>query len=152
MADHISAKDYRVLVGLPTDATAVAIPPMPHTGKTYSARMSGPERQYAQFLDGLIVEGSIRVWIYEAIRLKLAEETYFTPDFLVVFADGHSELHEIKGTRKYGKKGFHTYLAFYREDSRVKIKIAAAQYAQVFPIVGKHWNPVRGMWEEERFI
>ena len=46
-----------------------------------------------QFAAGIVFS-----WRYEAVTLKLADKTTYTPDFLVVLVDGSIELHEVKGT------------------------------------------------------
>ena len=53
---------------------------------------------------------------YEAVKLKLADRTFYTPDFMVLMDDGTIEFHEVKGSWK----------APNQEDARVKIKVAAA--------------------------
>jgi|688.fasta_scaffold02433_5 hypothetical protein len=53
---------------------------------------------------------------YEAVKLKLADNTFYTPDFMVLLDDGSIEFHEVKGSWK----------APNQEDARVKIKVAAA--------------------------
>jgi len=55
----------------------------------------------------------IRAYHFEGVRLRLADNTTYTPDWFVVF-DDHFELHEVKG--------------FWRDDARVKIKVAAEIY------------------------
>ena len=78
-------------------------------------QMNGTERAYSLLLDSKVTAGNIAEWHYEALTLKLAYDTRYTPDFLVVLADGSVECHEVKG--------------WMREDANVKIKVAA----QMFP-------------------
>ena len=55
------------------------------------------------------------VWFgYESVRLRLARSTGYTPDFTVILADGGIQFHEVKG--------------FWRDDARVKVKVAAEMY------------------------
>ena len=57
------------------------------------------------------------VWYgFEAVKYKLADNTFYTPDFLVMTAEGFIEAHEVKG--------------FWEDDARVKIKVAA----ELFPV------------------
>lgn len=51
--------------------------------------------------------------VYEGCKLKLAEATFYTPDFVVVTRDG-IELHEVKG--------------FWEDDARVKWKATAEKF------------------------
>jgi len=86
------------------------------------------EQQYLQHLLSLpgVVSAS-----YEPITLRLADRTGYTPDFLVVMADGSVQFHEVKG--------------YSRDDAIVKFKVAAELYKNVFVIVRKGGA---GSWEE----
>lgn len=66
------------------------------------------------------------------MRLRLAEKTFYTPDFMVVFED-RIELHETKG--------------YFEEDARVKIKVAAAMYPE-FKFVAVYWKKKQWVFEE----
>ena len=57
---------------------------------------------------------SYRAAHHEAVKLRLADKTFYTPDFVVIRADGGIELHEVKG--------------HWEDDARVKIKVAATQH------------------------
>jgi hypothetical protein len=96
-----------------------------------STRMNGLERQYGTHLDLLRGIGEIVEWKYEAVKLRLARNTWYTPDFLVIrslpdptwWTPGQPreprvrlEFHEVKG-------------GFCRDDARAKFKIAAEQYS-----------------------
>lgn len=70
---------------------------------------------------------------FEAVKLRLADNTFYTPDFAVLPSSGVIELHEVKG--------------FWQDDARVKIKVAASIYPFRFVAVRK----VRGGWEREEF-
>ena len=58
---------------------------------------------------------------YEGITLKLAMDTRFTPDFIVMDKDGFLEVHEVKG--------------FMRDDAHVKLKVAAEQFPFKFFLI-----------------
>lgn len=75
--------------------------------------MNKTEQAYAAHLALLQRAGEIREYRFEPLKLRLADKTFYTPDFAVVRADC-LELHEVKG--------------FWEDDARVKIKVAAAQY------------------------
>lgn len=87
--------------------------------RSYGPRkgMNGLESRYAKTLEGQRIAGEIRSWRYEALTLKLANKTTYTPDFLVVTADGYIECHETKG--------------FFRDDAKVKIKVAACEFPEI---------------------
>lgn len=72
--------------------------------------MNKTEYAYSVFLDALQSAGEVSKWEFEAVKLRLAKNTFYTPDFLVV-TQSRIEFHEVKG--------------FWRDDARVKIKVAA---------------------------
>jgi len=76
-------------------------------------KMNKTEAAYAQLLELRKRAGEIVEYRFEPFRLILANNTSYTPDFLVVFED-HFEIHEVKG--------------FWRDDARVKIKVAARTF------------------------
>jgi hypothetical protein len=107
----------------------------PHPGRTYRTEgMNQTEARYADHLAALERKGRVVGWDYEGFKLRLADKTFYTPDFLVILADGRIELHEVKG--------------HWEDDARVKIKVAAAQKPW-FTFVAVKW--VKGGWEYERF-
>ena len=96
-------------------------------------RMNKTEAAYAGQLELLKRLGEIVDYRFEAVKLRLAEKTFYTPDFLVTTVD-EIQFHEVKG--------------FWRDDARVKIKVAAAQYPEfAFCAVTRK----RGSWHFEQF-
>ena len=77
--------------------------------------------------------GEIAWYRFEAIKLRLADNTFYTPDFAVMLATGEMELHEVKG--------------HWEDDARVKIKVAAQMYPfrfiAVTPIAKKNGGGFR---------
>ena len=96
------------------------------TGKTHWK--SKTEAMYAFYLDYQKTTGEISKWEYEGLKFKIGDASeveggkrsgaYFTPDFLVVFPDGHMELHEIKGG------------GYCREAARVRFLAARKQWPE----------------------
>jgi hypothetical protein len=78
--------------------------------------MNKTEAAHAQDLEIQKRVGQIQDYRWQPLRLKLAPDTVYEPDFLVLAADGTIEFHEIKG-------------GFITEDGFVKVKVAA----QMFP-------------------
>lgn len=78
------------------------------------ARMNKTERRRALELEALRRAGKIIAWHYEGVTLKLADDTRYTPDFMVIEDDGSIAFEETKG--------------FLRDDALVKIKVAAALF------------------------
>lgn len=77
-------------------------------------KMNTLEKEYAAELALRVLAGDIAWWAFEPIRLKLANNTTYTPDFAILHFDGLVELVEIKG--------------HWEDDARVKIKVAAHTY------------------------
>lgn len=103
--------------------------------------MNRVEQQYANHLRDRQMVGEIRWYLFEAIKLRLADRTYYTPDFLVVTQDLVLEAHEVKTMWSTGKPGWH-------EDARVKIKVAA----EMFPFRFIAATLMRdGGWQFEEF-
>ena len=90
------------------------------------------ERGYADHLELRKRGGEVKVYEFERFKLKLADKTYYTPDFLVVLADDTIELHEVKG--------------HWEEDARVKWKATADRYP-IFRFVAVTGGP--GKWRYE---
>lgn len=96
-------------------------------------RRNKTEARYAdEILDPRVATKIIQRYWFEGIKLRLADgATFYTPDYLVELTDGTLECHEVKG--------------FWRDDARVKIKVAASMYpfrflAASWDRVGRHWN------------
>lgn len=80
------------------------------------ARMNKWETAYSLELEEAKRRGEIAAWWFEAFKLRLADRTWYTPDFLLLHASGKMGFIEIKG--------------FAREDAMVKFKVAREQYQQ----------------------
>jgi hypothetical protein len=91
--------------------------------------MNKTEAAYASYLEGMRVAGHIIRWDYEPEKLRLADLTYYTPDFRVVYPDGAIEFHEVKG--------------FVRDDAMVKLKVAAETHPYRFVMIKR----LKGQWE-----
>jgi hypothetical protein len=93
------------------------------------------EASYRAHLEVLKAAG--RIHDYRArgpLNLRLADKTFFRPDFLVIATDGTLELHETKG--------------HWEDDARVKIKVASEMYPWfLFRAIQK----VKGEWRYEEF-
>jgi hypothetical protein len=75
--------------------------------------MNKTEAAYAQQLELMKRAGKIVDYYFESFKLIFAKKTSYLPDFLVVYKD-RFEFHEVKG--------------FWRDDARVKIKVAAKMF------------------------
>ena len=100
-------------------------------------RMNRLEAEYARLLDARIERGQVAGYLFDEINLFLAPNTWYRPDFFVVLADGSCEFHEVKG--------------HWREDARVKFKVAAERHAWAqFLAVTQRPEKAGGGWREER--
>lgn len=98
--------------------------------------MNKTEAEHAANLDVLRAAGRIVCYWYEGMTFKLARDTRYTPDFIVLLPNGEIEIHEVKG-------------GFIRDDARVKLKLAADQYPFRFIMVQKLAKKYGGGWNRE---
>jgi len=73
--------------------------------------MNKMETRYSQTLELLLKAGEIQHWSFESVKLRLADQTFYTPDFLVIDDEGQIQFHETKG--------------FMRTAARVRLNVAA---------------------------
>jgi len=79
--------------------------------------MNKTESLYTIELDWQKREGKIERWAFQALKFRLADRTWFTPDFIVWLEGGRLRIVEIKG-------------GYVREDSAVKFKVARDLYPE----------------------
>lgn len=133
----MTAAEWRRAVGLPppgADRVPVVAPrPRPAHERPAPGRMNKTEAAYANRLEALKrAEQEVKSWAFEAVKLRLADGTFYTPDFLVELVEpGPLELHEVKG--------------FWRDDARVKFKVARELFPmfrfRAFRRAGAGWEP-----------
>lgn len=97
-------------------------------------KMNKTEAAYNDHLNYLRRDGHVLWHDFECIKLRLADDTFYTPDFAVLVRDLSLEIHEVKG--------------FWRDDARVKIKVAAEMFPFRFKAVSKQAG---GLWRFEEF-
>lgn len=115
----MSAAEWRRAQGLPPPgADRVALARLAEHVPAHLAhrpgRMNKTEEAYANYLEVLKRAGEIRDWRFEELKLRLADNTFYSPDFLIWPIDSLLELHEVKG--------------FWRDDARVKFKVARDRF------------------------
>lgn len=76
--------------------------------------MNKTEKARAIDLEAMKRNGLIAEWWYERWTFKLADDTRYTPDFVIQKTNGSLEIEETKG--------------FWREDARVKAKVFCEQF------------------------
>lgn len=95
--------------------------------------MNKTEQAYSLHLEAQRQAGDVLWWAFECLKLRLADATFYSPDFAVLLSDGTLEAHEVKG--------------HWQDDARVKIKVAAS----LFPIRFRAFQKQGGAWLEEDF-
>lgn len=106
-------------------------------GQVEAGRMNKTEQEYARFLEQRKLAGEIVEYQFEAIKLRLADRTFYTPDFFVQGADDVMQIHEVKG--------------YWEDDARVKIKVAAKEFPQFRFIAVKKGKKNEPQWMMEEF-
>lgn len=106
-------------------------------GRLKAGAMNKTEQAYERHLNARREAGEVLWFRFEGIKLRLADNTFYTPDFAVMAADGQLECHEVKG--------------FWTDDARVKIKVAADQYPLTFLAVKAKAKKDGGGWAVEEF-
>ena len=96
-------------------------------------KMNKSEEAYARQLEAMKHLNQIRRWVFEPFKLRLADRTFYEPDFMVV-KNEHIEIHEFKG--------------HWEDDARVKVKVAAELFPE-FLFVGVTMR--KGSYEYEFF-
>lgn len=106
-------------------------------GRLKTGQLNNTEAAYDAHLALMQHAGEIQWRKFEGLKLRLADNTFYTPDFAVMAADGVIECHEVKG--------------FWQDDARAKIKIAADMYPFRFIAVRVKPKKEGGGWEVETF-
>lgn len=107
--------------------------PSKAVGRMPAGKMNRTEARYADYLELLKSSGDVIWYRFEGLKFRLADNTFYTPDFAVMRKDGALEAHEVKG--------------HWKDDARVKIKVAAGQYPIQFIAVKQKGSG----WEYEIF-
>lgn len=95
-------------------------------------RMNQTEQRWAGELEGWRLAGDIKLWRFEAVKFRLADNCFYTPDFWVLLSDNTVEIHEIKG--------------FWRDDAKVKFRAVADAWPE---FVWVSIRRIKGKWEKE---
>jgi len=102
--------------------------------------MNKAEAEYASHLGLLLAAGEIVAFDFEPLKLRLADKTYYSIDFLVQLPDGNLEAHELKGHME--------------DDASVKIKVGQERAPWLrFYLIRKErgggWSKTP-IWKEDR--
>jgi hypothetical protein len=102
-------------------------------GRTPPGVMNKLETKFSLHLEQLKADGDILWWSYEAIKLRLAKDLTYTPDFFVMTRDLELQVWEVKGH----------WLA----TSRNKVRMSADKFP--FRFFGVMWKDKQ--WKVEEF-
>ena len=107
-------------------------------GRLKTGQKNKTEQAYElEVLKPAMQDGSISWYRFEGVKLRLADNTFYTPDYCVMRSDGTMEMHEVKG--------------FWQDDARVKIKVASDNYPFRFIAVKRQAKKNGGGWSIEEF-
>jgi len=101
-------------------------------GRLKTGEMNKTEAAYGAHLEARKISGEVVWYKFEGLKFRLADNTFYTPDFAVMLANGELEAHEVKG--------------WMADDANVKIKVAADMYPIRFFIVRKQSVRDGGGW------
>ena len=116
---------------------ATAAQRMQALGRLKVGTLNKTERAYEALLKSWQHAGLVVWFKFEGVKLRLADNTFYTPDFAVMLSNGQMEMHEVKG--------------FWQDDARAKIKIAADMYPFRFVAVKPKAKKDGGGWDKEEF-
>lgn len=112
-----------------------------------AGQMNNLERKYSDYLTQQQRAGYVEWFGYEAMKFKLADNTFYTPDFIVMRPDGAIELHDTKGTTSKSRASGKVKAPFYEEHSVIKIKVVADRFPfRVFMV----WM-LDGVWQYNEY-
>lgn len=121
----------------PAPAKPTGMQAMQALGRLEKGVLNNTEQAYAEHLELRRRAGEVLWFKFEPMKLQLADNTTYAPDFLVQVASGHLELHEVKG--------------FWTDDARVKIKVAAAMFPIFQFLAIKKGKKGQAAWIVETF-
>lgn len=106
-------------------------------GRLKTGTMNKTEQAYGAHLELLRQSGYVAWFKFEGVKLRLADNTFYSPDFAVMLTDGQMQMHEVKG--------------YWQDDARVKIKVAADLYPFEFIAIKAKTKKDGGGWSKEVF-
>ena len=104
-------------------------------GRLKKGAMNKTEEAYAAHLESLRSIGLVAWYKFEGVKLRLADNTFYSPDFAVMTASGVMQMREVKG--------------FMMDDANVKIKVASAMFPFEFIVVRAKSKREGGGWSEK---
>lgn len=109
-------------------------------GRLKAGAQNKTELAYEEFLKRLVQAGQVAWFKFEGVKLRLADNTFYTPDYAVMLTNGQMEMHEVKGAR-----------AIFQDDAKVKVKVAAEIYPFRFLVAYPPTKKNGGAWEFDSY-
>lgn len=106
-------------------------------GRLKQGTMNKTESAYALYLESLKQSGDVLWYKFEGIKFRLADKTFYSPDFAVMKKCGMIEIHEVKG--------------YWMDDAKVKIKVASELYPFKFIAIKAKPKKQGGGWSIEEY-
>lgn len=103
-------------------------------GRLKQGERNRTEAEYERLLIQMQAVGAIQKYWFETFKFRLADNTHYTPDFVLLMPDGRLVVKEIKG--------------FMTDDANVKVKVAAEIIPMEFWVVRKRAKKDGGGWTE----
>jgi len=104
-------------------------------GRLKTGEMNKTEKAYSIHLAGLMHIGEIVFWKFEGIKFRLANNTFLTPDFIIMKPSGEIQILEVKG--------------YMMDDANIKLKVAAEMYPFRFFVIRKCRKKDGGGWSSQ---
>ena len=109
-------------------------------GRLKQGQRNKLEAAYEMRLQYMQQAGEILWYRFEGMKFRLADNTFYTPDFNILLPDGAMEMHDTKGSK-----------AIFSDDAKVKIKVAAAMYPFRFFAVFPRPKKTGGGYEYQEY-
>lgn len=109
-------------------------------GRLKVGQQNKTEAAYEATLRARQAGGDVAWYRFEGLKLRLADNTFYTPDYAVMLSSGQIELHEVKGAP-----------GIFTDDAKVKVKVAAEMYPFAFVVAYPIPKKRGGGWELHRY-
>ena len=109
-------------------------------GRLKTGQMNKTEQAYYDLLRLREIAGEVAWYKFEGVKLRLADNTFYSPDFAVMLTNGEIEMHEVKGAR-----------VIFQDDAKVKVKVAADEYPFRFLVAYPVAKSRGGGWEIDEY-
>lgn len=106
-------------------------------GRLKSGERNKTESSYEQHLELLKRANEIVWYMFEGMKFRLADNCFYTPDFVLMKSDGMIECHEVK--------------SIWLGDGKTKIRMASEMYPFKFVAIYSKPKKEGGGWREEEF-